>query len=460
MRVSHFGNTANNAFYNSRLLDEHAGIGSELPIRMFGLEHAISAPAWEVVDFDPPNAEWVKHPDWSMFPEAVAVNARYTDLPVPASDSAAAPAAGGMQKIRDAALRRAAALRGARWAQPLFEFRDRRHFAAREVIAEPEDRINIMYGADSVAWLRQSESSTRMVCLEHGTIRWVGDGNRATRLFQDAYRAQLGKARHVWVTNLDPRTLDLAEELVPGRWSAFPHPFLFDPRVPFAESARRQDLLERTGSASLVLLPSSQNWSRTHDKGSAKALDAFVELRRTGADVGLVAAEWGLQVEESKAFLERSGVAAHVAWVAPMARFPLQRMMADVDLVWDQFGLDAFGSLALRVTEQGTPLISRGLTPAGERVIGGPVPWRPAVSTDDIVRETREVLDEIARDGRDRVMEDYRSRYRAWLLETHSPEVAVSLQLEVYRGILDGSWRSGSAAPDRWATMIAEGATS
>jgi hypothetical protein len=259
----------------------------------------------------------------------------------------------------------------------------------------------------------------------------------------------------VWITNLDPRTIEIAEEVAPGRWTALPHPYTLDDRVPFAGSpSRRKALLEQTRSSSLVLLPSSQNWRKHHDKGSKRALKAFVKLRRSGVDAGLVAVEWGLQLAESKAFLEEAGVADNVAWVPPMAKLALQRMMADVDVVWDQFGLDAFGGLALRVVEQGTPLISRGLAPIGEQLIGGPVPWRDAATTEDIVRESTGVLRDIAERGRDVVIGETRSRYRTWLLERHSPELAARLQSDVYARMADGTFEPGVAAPDQWAKLL------
>ncbi len=460
MKVRHFGNTANNAFYNAVLLKRFAGIESQLPIGMFGLYHGISAPSWEVVDFDVPSAEWVSQPDWSAFPEAVAVNAEYTDLPAPSTDGGDTGALSSDYRSPNVlpGLRRwvNASLNGKAWAQPLFDYRTRQQLARRTEIDQPEGRINILYGADSLTHVK-AQASGPTVCVEHGTIRWIGDGSATQKLLRRVYREQVQQARHLWVTNLDPRTLEIAEDLVPGRWSVLPHPWVPDSRVPFPETPRRQELLQQSGSESLVLLPSSQNWAKHHDKGSMKALRAFVELRRAGRDVGLVAVEWGLQLAESKAFLEQAGVAANVAWVPPMARFSLQRTMANVDVVWDQFGLEAFGGLAMRAMEQGTPLISRGLAPIGERLIGGPVPWRHAATTEDIVAETGAVLDEIALQGRGRVIEHYRARYRSWLLERHDSRITAALQREVYTGILDGSWEPGAAVPGRWAQLLSEG---
>ena len=374
IRARHFGNTANNAYYNALLLKQYAGIESDLPIRMFGLEHAISAPAWEAVDFEVPDAAWVARPDWASIAGAVAVNGEYSDLAHSSVLGVGAPSRRGID-LRGRALSVARTviepLHGRRWAQPVFDLSYGWVLSRRSVLPKLADRVDVLYGADSLIRLKLSERSHQLVCLEHGTVRWIADGDRETAVFRRAYRKQVQNAKHLWVTNLDPRTLEIAEDVAPGRWSALPHPFVPDARVPFPESAsRRKSLLNQTSSERLILLPSSQNWSKHHDKGSTKALSAFVELRRKGVDVGLVAVEWGLHLSESKGFLDAAHVGEHVQWVPPMARFALQRMMANVDVVWDQFGLDAFGALALRAVEQGTPFISRGLSAVGAQLIG------------------------------------------------------------------------------------------
>lgn len=455
VRVRHFGNTANNAFHNALLLEEFEGIGSELPIRMFGLAHAISAPAWEAIDFEVPDAAWVPQPDWGIDPAAVATNSKYSDIAAPGSAGAAAQPRSLGDRVMGLARSVLGPLYGRAWAQPIFDLSYRVVLARRPQVTSLWGSIDLVYGADSLIWQRPDRDVSRLVCLEHGTVRWVADGDRGSAVLRSAYRRQVEQAQQLWVTNLDPRSLELAEDIAPGRWSALPHPFMLDTRVPFPESQQhRARLLRETDSERLVLLPSSQNWSKHHDKGSIKALTAFAELRKQGVPVGLVAVEWGLQLAESKAFLDAAGVGQHVTWVAPMARFSLQRMMADVDVVWDQFGLDAFGALALRAVEQGTPLVSRGLIAEAERLIGGPVPWIHAVSVEDIMRETAAVFDRMAAEGRDQMIDATRQRYRSWLTERHPPSVTAALQREVYASLVDGSFDRGGSAPDRWAQLL------
>lgn len=458
MRVRHFGNTANNAYYNTQILRDYAGIESHLPISNHGVVHAISAPAWEAIDFDVPSVAWVSQPDWSAVPGAVEFNAEYSDLVAPVAPSVeieVRPRVTPRSVVLNTGRAVMLPLRGRRWAQPLFDASYNLILARRHALPIESDEIMMLYGADSQIWGYVPDWSKSTVCLEHGTVRWIADGDREMATFRRAYRKQVERADHLWVTNLDSRTLEIAEDVAPGKWSALPHPFEPDSRVPFSESAdRRAELLRRTKSESLILLPASQNWSKHHDKGSKKALMAFVELRRQGHDVGLVAVEWGLQVAESQAFLADSGVGDNVAWVSPMARLGLQRTMADVDVVWDQFGLDAFGALALRAVEQGTPLVSRGLKPEGARLIGGPVPWRHAAETEEIVRETASVLTEILERGRSTVIAETTTAYRTWLLERHSPQITAQLQRDVYMRMAEGTFERGFAAPDQWAQLL------
>jgi hypothetical protein len=463
MRVRHLGNTANNAYYNVQILDRYTDLESELPVAMYGLRHAISAPAWEAVEFEVPDAAWIAAPDWSRYPDAVAVNTHYTDIEPPATAAANAEQVVPAEEDRvgmTTALRTRlfGPLRGQRWAQPLIELRDRQVLASRPQLGEPEHSLNLLYGSASMFVAQVPDSARRTVALEHGTVRWIADGNREEKAYRDAYRTQLQRSMHLWVTNLDPRTLEVAEDIVPGRWSAFPHPFVPDPRVPFAESTtQRAELLRATSSQFLVLLPASQNWTKDHDKGSNRALAAFAELRRAGVDIGLIAVEWGHQVAQSKQYLDDAGVGGNVVWLQPMARFALQKMMANVDVVWDQFGLAVFGGLAIKAVEQGTPLVSRGLEPMGERFIDGPVPWLAAATTDEIVQQTTSLLEETGRDGRSAVVERTRRRYRSWLLRNHSPLHTAALQQQRYSEIVSGGFQPGSVQVDEWARRIRAG---
>lgn len=453
--IRHFGNTANNAYFNSLILDRYGDLHSELPIKMFNLRHAISAPAWEALEFSVPSSSWVASPVWADIAGAVEFNSTYSDLP---KDVGGVVQAEGPTRFRSLASRAATAVLTPLQGKPLgkyaYDFSYRLALAIRPRLAVGANRVDLFYGADSLAWLRVHSKVSRAISLEHGTVRWIADGDRDSWVFRKEYLKQLKRTRHLWVTNLDPRTLEIAEEVMPGRWSALPHPFLPDFRVPFeTQVGIRNAILDETKSKYLILLPSSQNWSRHHDKGSKKALLGFIALRKKGIPVGLVAVEWGMQLEDSKAFLRDEGVSDNVKWVPPMARFSLQRMMANVDIVWDQFGLDAFGALALHAVEQGTPLVSRGLTKHGEILIGSQVPWATAIDSDEIADVSASILEQIETRSRPAVIAETQLKYRGWLETYHSPEITAQLQADKIREVI-ASQDLAPSLPEAWARLV------
>lgn len=461
MKIHHFGNTANNAFHNALLMSEYTGWSSQLPIQMLGLNHGISAPAWEVCEFTTPNAEWVAKPDWKIFPEAAQINAKYSDLQVSeikAVGSSNGDTSNSAFSIRNFLESTKTSIGRQIVHSPLHNSFNS-FLVKRSIRKAPEYKIgaqdvSVLYGADSLLKMRPPRPLDRVVTLEHGTVRWIADGAREDAEWRLLYRKQVQKTRHLWVTNLDPRTLEIAEDVMPGRWTALPHPFMFSTEVPFQTNHNvRSELLESTKSEFLILLASSQNWSKHHDKGSKKALNSFIQLRRQGLPVGLVAAEWGLQLQESKDFLASSGLSQYVRWVSPMGRFELQRMMANVDVVWDQFGLDAFGALALRSLEQGAPLISRGLTSEGAALIGSQIPWMTAESEEEIVSHTNQLFVNMQNEGRSAVLQSIHDNSRSWLHKFHSPRITANLQNQLYSAFINNN--SAISMPnDAWAKSI------
>jgi glycosyltransferase involved in cell wall biosynthesis len=453
LKISHFGNTANNAYHNVKILQAEENVVSHLPVRMFGLSHPISAPAWDEIDFEIPDFEWVSEPDWSRFPDAANVNSRFTDL---LEKSSGGPQIVRRRHIRDRVVRVLKALRLLKAATLLFQ---EIAYLKRSQVPKTENGITILYGLDSLNTFALSRHSKQTVALEHGQLRWALNGPKGDSRIRSLYKRQLANVSHVWVTNLDPATIDAAKILAPGKWSALPHPFAFDQRVPYASDLQeRMELLNQTRSSALVLLASSQNWSPYHDKGSRIAAEAFVELRKTGVDVGLVAVSWGLDLEKTMKYFRDNNVSDYVKWINLMPRHRLQRLMANVDLVWDQFGLEAFGALALRTLEQGAPLVSRGLSDEGNSLLGVPVPWEKAANTQEVVSKTTGILSEIKEKGLETVHNNYRKIYRDWLDKYHSPRITASLQLNRYSELLDPNPKWADAEPDAWRKIVANNA--
>lgn len=440
MKIHHFGNTANNALHNVLIFNTYSQNHAVLPIKMFGLAHAISAPAWELGNFVVPSSQWVENPNWNAFPEAAQINKYFSDLPHSSGNTEMSDVNAIEQQMVSPNFKQTIGrlIANSPFHQLFNNLLVKRSIHSSVPINLGKNDICIIYGADSLLKTRPPRQMNQVVSLEHGTIRWIANGADSDIEWRKMYTKQVQKSRHLWVTNLDPKTLELAEDVMPGRWTALPHPFMLSEKVPFQEDTLfRQLILQNTKSDFLVLLPSSQNWGKHHDKGSMKALEAFVQLRSQGINVGLVAAEWGLQLQESKEYLHKAGVDDYVYWVSPMSRFKLQQMMANVDVVWDQFGLDAFGALALRALEQGVPLISRGLKPEGVRVIGTQVPWMIAETSDQISALTTSLFADMGSRSRSSVIFEIQQKYRGWLIRHHNPAMTVAIQENLYSNLLE-----------------------
>lgn len=285
-------------------------------------------------------------------------------------------------------------------------------------------------------------------------MRWAWE-NRAKSEKAYGYIEAAKRATHLWVTNLDPATLGVIHEAKIERWSAFPHPYEPNPAAPYPRDRKLRERLGRqTQSEYLIFLPSSQNWSLSyHDKGSNKALEAFALLRAAGHSVGLILANWGLEVEASKRFLESSGVSQYTTWVHPLGRLRLQRMLSAVDVVWDQFGLQAFGALALRVTEQGTPMVSAGLTPEAESLVGFKPPWNSALDAEQVVGATLTFLERFNSQPSSR--DTLSLTYRRWFFDCHGPNIATELQQRLLETIMEPS-RTG-LGHDAWSHLVSKG---
>ena len=287
--------------------------------------------------------------------------------------------------------------------------------------------------------------------LEHGTLRYFTSGH-ADSTQRDLYLEELSQAQHLWVTNLDEQTLDAAERLMAGKWSALPHPYVLDERAPFPTNfALRDHLLKFTGSTSLVFLPSSLNMEEWHNKGTSTALASFKLLHQAGARVGLVLVRWGLSVSAVERWLADQNLETFVFWMEPQPRITLQQIMASVDVVWDQFALEAMGGLAIKCMEQGAPLVSRGISARGLQLIGEPPNYLTAATPQDVAARSLDVIGISSTLGLSSAHSHFGLPGRNWLVRRHHHEICRQLQVERYRELLTFGTNAPSAHPDAWS---------
>jgi len=188
------------------------------------------------------------------------------------------------------------------------------------------------------------------VSVEIGTMRDLPLGSSAlARPLWLAYRL----SDHVVITNPDNR--EAAERAGIRSYSFCPHPVDDAVFFPADESALRRRLQQEHAATTLLLAPARQNWRL---KGNDKMLRGFASALGRGLDAVLLIPGWGQEVARSKALCRSLGIAARVAWLAPMPEALLARHYRAVDLVLDQFQLGVFGLIAPKAMACGATVLT------------------------------------------------------------------------------------------------------
>lgn len=489
-RIRHYGNTANNAYFNHLILEERSR-KSHLPIRVFSESHAMSKAAWEEIAFIPPGRDWLDAPSWRNIGGARRVNRRFH---APDSVGRVRTLSRPLLATIHNLYRRIKRLENSFSPSPVFKrlfwkpLKVVRWFIVASALAifakagleshrlskklvrisaklfsrlnwiweSRKPSVSVIYGSSFLSGVNPRLEPSTSIFFEQGNLRWLSDPTYADPSAQEKWRTAVIRGRHLWVTNLDPPSLEMADEIVAGKWSAFPHPYKFVRRPKaFAGMPTREDLMNLLDADFLVYLPASQNWKTPHhNKGSEFAWRALAKLRKEGLRVGVVASEWGLDLNAAKTLLDQLGIAKNVSWMVPLPRIPMLQLLGEVDVCWDQFVIQGFGGVALRAIEAGTPLVGQGLTKEAQKLTGFQVPWHIARNSEEIFDRTLAVWDEKKRVGRDELAQTTRSAYHKWFDQHHSPDLVGALQDIVFKRVIDGN--DEPIARDLWAQMTRE----
>lgn len=489
--VTQSGIIAGNAFYNDLIINGSTLMTAPFKASANGIVHAISMPAWDVLELTAGDIESIDLPKWS--PDAAEINSRHvsrrntpwnlaraprrsadqTSRPSPTPGLIARPECGleheghvrrtlglsfpekvvwwlygNVMRLRISTSALALIRRGSRRVMYLLGWA-----LASVRIRSKGPWVHISNGAMQLPFMNPRRWGAINVLLEHGTVRWSSGnpiGDARERL---AYRQMCKEADHIWVTNLDQRTLELVDELAPDRWSALPHPYHLDPVAPYPEVQGERARLKSALDADFVIFSgSSLSLEGDQNKGTNFLIEALRDLVNDGREsLGLVVTHWGKDIEAVKSLLAEFGIEKRVLLVPPMSRIRLQRMMAACDLVSDQFHLDAFGGLAIRALEQGMPVLTRRLGDIAGLLIGEPPPFIGAHDTDTIRIQIAAQMRLRERAGHEEYVRMHRQRSRGWLLRRHHHDFTARLQEERYVQLT--SRRPIPALPNAWALL-------
>jgi hypothetical protein len=491
--VTQSGIIAGNAFHNDLIINSSASLIAPFQSSANGIVHAISMPAWDVLELKAINSGWVEEPRWSQL--AHEINSRFvsrrgtpwnivlghrrskteTSRPTPESqqtcssqpqdeieDSKQFDGTTGYSFTERVVWKVYQAVGRFQINTSAFALVRRASRRLTQIVGwnlasariRPNGRwIHISNGAMQMPFINPKRWGAINVLLEHGTVRWSFGNPTGDDRERLAYRKICEEADHIWVTNLDYRTLELVESLAHGRWSAIPHPYHLDAAAPYAEvDGERAKLRASLDAEFIIFSGSSLSLSGDQNKATNFLIEALHDLVwRAKESVGLVITQWGQDVELVESLLAKFGLQRRVLMVQPMSRIRLQKMMAACDLVSDQFHLDAFGGLTIRALEQGMPVLTRGLCSFANSLIGEAPPFLSAHNSETVYTQIQSQLRLHEQLGHCQYLSAHREKSRGWFIRRHHHEITAQLQESRYLQL--ASDQPIAAAPNAWAMI-------
>ena len=372
-QIVHLGNIANNAYNNSKYLNDigpysHVAVSYDNP-------HAMAYPEWEEIDTEENIAEY--WPNWSKFtfrrPEwfhqldvagqdlnetkivsmptwaqlwTVRRRIAYwlkdqgvkkTTLGYEAPKGLAnilrvAPVLPAYGLVSIAAQIARHRLRKNVSGTSVFE-KDYRIIAG--IVASHTSRAHLVqgYGMDVVTALL---SGKPFVAYEHGTLRDAPfDNTPAGSLLATAYK----KAQHVFITN--PDTLNSARRLGLENISFVPHVVDTDVFMPGRNpEIRKQFNLNETDL--VIIAPARQNWEV---KRNERLIKAFCKLVDKVPHARLMLSDWGQNRDLTHDLVRRLSLNNFVRYYRPVPKRRSAQLLRAADIVVDQLHLPTFGAL-------------------------------------------------------------------------------------------------------------------
>lgn len=412
MKVALYGNLANTAYIQARLL-RRAGIEAELVIDPVD-DFVMSDPRWEDLDLELPTDSLsidslprVQLPPWVRNGN-VAVWTRWSYRRRVIAGAATHPAP-AVAAARTAGWRGAAY--AASYARVIGQLR-RYHcafvyglgpivasLAGIPFLMQPfGGDITIVPFADGDGWQGQSRPSTRPPNGPEAHIAML-------------QRSGLRRSNRILVA--DPNfdgyidRLGLAEKAVP-----FGVPIDTEMYAPGHEPELRRELLgDKEGT--LVFVPSRQDW---YWKGSDLMLKGFASAAHDRDDVVLACAGWGADLARSRRLISELGIGSHVRLLEhAMSKPRLRRYYRAADIVMDQFVLGAYGASSLEAMSCARPTL---VYLKRELFASRFAEFPPVVN----VRTPEEIAAALKRLIDDPQQQDQLgSRARAWVIANHGP---------------------------------------
>jgi len=262
---------------------------------------------------------------------------------------------------------------------------------------------------------------TNYVCFEHGTLRdfTIGDDS-VHRWVSLAYR----HSRHSFITNGD--SIHNARSIGLKHFSGIIHPIdVAQHRIDY--SADAEGLRTTLGASHMIFCPARQDWSV---KGNDNIIKAIPGLREDfGEGIIFVFADWGGDMDASRALIKELDIERYVVWKTPMCRIAMIKYLQAADVVIDQMVLPVFGSTGPQALAAGTPVVSSYIPEETAWLFPEPAPILSAFTSDDVRAQVHRAVDPAWR-------ATFREEALRWIDTFHSPKNVVDEHLRVYGDII------------------------
>ena len=173
-------------------------------------------------------------------------------------------------------------------------------------------------------------------------------------------------------------------------------------------------------------------------KGTDKYIRALPALReKLGSTFKVCFVPWGTQIRDSKKLIKDLGCEDLVEWVGPFGRVWFRRWMYAADVIFDQLAYEAFGVTAPQAMACGVPVIIRYDDETIKWVFGALPPALKADSEESIVKQTLRAITPEFR-------ENYKNEAKEWIRKYHSREKTTKDLLNVYKTIISNNRKEES----------------
>ena len=471
--ILHIGNIATNAYNIAKALRQRTDIEADVFTRDYC--YYISEPEWEDADIDPVQFADLSWPDWSTvdlkgFQRPAWFKQRWDPATrrrlhaLPAKDLLRVvedrlidgPEAGQMRQLLNEGRQGeipaarlcnlydglAATLPKTPTAQDW-----QRHVMAkyRQILDNsfaPLDRIGVAtlaqgvsklaamfrrydiiqtYGVDQPMWPLLLAPSVPRVTFEHGSMReHPFQGGTMGNLLALAYKTSF---RNI-ITNAD--AIHAIRRLGLDNCTFIPHP-VDDEKFRPMDSPLRARLLQEHDCRHILFAVARHNWAL---KGNDKVIRGFAQaLRRLGRGAKLFLADWGQEMERSRALVRELKLDNEVVWLPPLPKRRLAEYVNAADAVLDQFMLGCFGTTTPEAMACAKPVLLHYKPEDHDWCFSEHPPVLRAESAAEIAAALERVLtrpEEAAEIGQ---------RSREWFLRHHSLDLVVQRHLEIYPAI-------------------------